>query len=270
MEKLKRWTRMYYPSVLFVLQMVVLYGIILWLFFAFLWPEMYQNGEPIIASTQSTISARIAERTAFQLQYQQACIRMGLVALSIYLLYSVNGLLRIAHAEHTSLCYELRKAMLSFLGVCIIADWWSFFAFAYISETMISAAYGVLQIAGCIILIVSLTQALKCTKILNNVKSKGFRTLILLITACLIAWITCYTEGTFNVIKDLVKSAFPSTGQVLTDAGERFLLMTSADYLLPGLLLLPFIFLFFAAKYAAPISANGPVGGKVRAMIKCE
>ena len=98
--KLRVWIRYYSPSILLLLELILLFFLIRTIIFQVAWAEIYQNGEPIAAGLQSTAQMRLQERSAFQNLCAYNFTVLGIISLAAYVLYLLSGLFHLPHTVH--------------------------------------------------------------------------------------------------------------------------------------------------------------------------
>jgi len=98
LKKFGKWTALYWPSILFTLYLAGAYLVLMGILFDVLWPLALKNGEPVY------VAAMLDFRAACLQAYQA----LGVFALVLYALYTLNGLLSMGHAAHRRFSKECR------------------------------------------------------------------------------------------------------------------------------------------------------------------
>jgi hypothetical protein len=112
-KRLAHWLKTYWLTILLIAFLGCLYWALLAFVFEFLWPAVYQNGEPVTASLASTVHTRVLEREAFRDSCRTLYILMGGMSLVFYILYAWSGMLKMPYSEHARFGKSLRSSIVS-------------------------------------------------------------------------------------------------------------------------------------------------------------
>jgi len=265
--KLRVWTRYYSPSILLLLELILLFFLIRTIIFQVAWAEIYQNGEPIAAGLQSTAQMRLQERSAFQNLCAYNFTVLGIISLAAYVLYLLSGLFHLPHTVHVTFCKQVRNSIMAGnIAVCVgmVTSLFVWNGYPPLLNTL-----GI--IIGGISLGVYFFQNLFMLR--DTVKKKLDRRvgaigmfvmfLLFFVLLCLLQAVDIIV-AILNTIKAIIQASYNPYAVTLTN---HFVLSTPVDFILPLVYFMVPLLLWFAMKYASPIRACTPLSGKVITLV---
>jgi hypothetical protein len=254
-----QWVDRYRPTFLYIGIMCAIYILMVWVFMNVLWPLAFQNAEPTRATAQSTVKTVISQRAAFKDEVQVMYIRMGALALILYLLYCTNGWLTMVHTAHVRFSKDLRLATIScyltfaldecaaFFIISVHESWWDSFKLIMIFISILSCVGWILK------------PLVRSTRKKNRPQNgRKFTPVLYSLMAILLFIVMTFYDGILAMIYNGFKEFLnPSANPILSDS-TRYVLQLNVDTLLPLFLIVPLSMLWFAMWYASPVSASTP------------
>lgn len=268
-KRIERWWRLYWPSVLLIAELVLAYWFVLALAFKVVWPSWYGNGEPLSVTLDSTALMRSQEKLAFINTCYATYVRMGLFALGLYGVYALSGLLSMPYQAHVEFGKDCRSAFVNAFFATMLTVWSNLFAIrGYTSLSGI--LLNIMTIMSCALCLYYALFKMGCVYNRSSRKTKLRGLLIsfgVLVVPITFFW---FLQGLDNVVSFVLKAINGLVAQkdaVATAVPNHYMLATPVDFLLPAVLLLLLGFLYVAMKYAGPIAACTPRGGRAYSQI---
>ncbi|MDD3212163.1 MAG: hypothetical protein PHY64_00710 [Eubacteriales bacterium] len=268
-KRFGRWLVRYSPSIGFILEMGAIYFLLVFLLSNVVWPYAFLNGEPVTVGQEAGAAVRAAQRQAFQ----SSCIRMywdmGIVALTLYGIYSLNGFFRMSHEAHVRFCKDCRAVTLSSFFLLEVNACENLFTLPTVGPVWRWLRVGSLAI-GLLLTGISLFRlALRDLGKLGNEKySRPLMSGLYIAASMALAFALGFYDELLSIVGRLLQGipTLLSQASVAADA-YHFQFRVLADGLFPLLMVLLWILLLLATTFAAPLAASSPTGGGLHALV---
>jgi hypothetical protein len=256
-NRLWRWFVRCFRSILIIGMMAGLYAVMVLYIDQCLWPNLYLNGEPVASALASGVQVRVMERAAFQARCVQTYWKMGFVALVLYIVYVSNGWLTMSHGAHVEFSKKLRKATLIGFFTLQVGACSELFVIPNaggiwdtVKNTIILVGF-----VGYIIYFFKMIGAYRRAQATRKILG-GLIPLANLVFTLLFAFLLNLYDAFASLISQIPGLFFTQNVGAAAIASGRYGLSIGADYLLPALFILLWVWLAMATKYVSPESAN--------------
>jgi len=258
LKRMRKWTALYWPSILYTLFLAGIYLVLMGILFDVLWPLALENGE--------------TERIAAALDFRGACIQayqaLGVTALVLYLLYTLNGLLSMSHEAHRRFSRECRITAMECYGLLALNVVIALFTLPNMNNLYTINIF--IEVVSLVLIALYLFRLALFFSLKKRVK-KGYwglpaNLLAFVFSALLAAMLTILPDALkwivnlFNLIPCL------NWLEVQSAAG-KYVLRLWVDGTLLIIPVIGGVFLFLLMRNASPLAANAPYGHTPRSMV---